>query len=71
MDHKERATGLEFAKPITIGEDVWIGGSVVICPGVTIGHRSVIGAGSVVTKDIPADVVAVGNPCKVIRSLTE
>ncbi len=69
MDHKERATGLEFAKPITIGEDVWIGGSVVICPGVTIGNRSVIGAGSVVTKDIPADVVAAGNPCKVIRSL--
>lgn len=68
MDHKERATGLEFAKPITIGEDVWIGGSVVICPGVTIGDRSVIGAGSVVTKDIPADVVAAGNPCKVIRS---
>lgn len=69
MNHKERAAGLEFAKPITIGEDVWIGGSVVICPGVTIGDRSVIGAGSVVTKDIPADVFAAGNPCKVIRSL--
>jgi maltose O-acetyltransferase len=69
MDHKERATGLEFAKAITIGEDVWIGGGAIICPGVTIGHRSVIGAGSVVTKDIPADVVAAGNPCKVIRSL--
>ena len=71
MDHKERATGLEFAKPITIGEDVWIGGNVVICPGVTIGDRSVIGAGSVVTKDIPADVAAAGNPCKVIRSLPQ
>ena len=69
MDHKERAAGLEYAKPISIGEDVWIGGSVVICPGVTIGDRSVIGAGSVVTKDIPADVFAAGNPCKVIRSL--
>ncbi|MBO9198683.1 MULTISPECIES: sugar O-acetyltransferase [Niastella] len=71
MDHKERAAGLEFAKPITIGEDVWIGGSVVICPGVNIGDRSVIGAGSVVTKDIPADVFAAGNPCKVIRPLTQ
>ena len=67
----ERASGLEYAKPISIGEDVWIGGSAVICPGVNIGARSVIGAGSVVTKDIPADVFAAGNPCKVIRSLTE
>lgn len=63
----ERASGVEFAKPITIGEDVWVGGSVVICPGVSIGDRSVIGAGSVVTKDIPAGVIAAGNPCKVIR----
>jgi maltose O-acetyltransferase len=70
LNYKERASGLEFAKPITIGEDVWIGGSVVICPGVTIGDRSVIGAGSVVTKDIPADVFAAGNPCKIIRPLT-
>jgi maltose O-acetyltransferase len=69
MNHKERAAGVEYAKPITIGEDVWIGGSAVICPGVTIGDRSVIGAGSVVTKDIPADVFAAGNPCKVIRTL--
>jgi maltose O-acetyltransferase len=71
LNHKERASGLELGKPITIGEDVWVGGSVVICPDVTIGDRSVIGAGSVVTKDIPADVFAAGNPCKVIRSLTE
>lgn len=70
MDYTQRAAGLEYAKPITIGNDVWIGGSAVICPGVTIGDRSVIGAGSVVTKDIPADVFAAGNPCKVIRSLT-
>lgn len=71
IDHKVRASGLEFAKPITIGEDVWIGGSAVICPGVNIGDRSVIGAGSVVTRNIPADVFAAGNPCKVIRQLTE
>ncbi len=69
VDWKERASGLELAKPITIGSNVWIGGGVVVCPGVSIGDRTVIGAGSVVTKDIPADVVAAGNPCKVIRSL--
>ena len=69
MDPKERASGLEYAKPIAIGEDVWVGGSAVICPGVTIGDRSVIGAGSVVTKDIPSDVFAAGNPCRVIRTI--
>ncbi len=69
VDHKERASGLELGKSIRIGKDVWLGGSAVICPGVTIGDRSVIGAGSVVTKDIPADVFAAGNPCKIIRSL--
>lgn len=68
VDHDVRASGLEFAKPITIGNDVWIGGSVVVCPGVKIGDRSVIGAGSVVTRDIPADVFAAGNPCRVIRA---
>lgn len=71
INYKERASGLEFAKPITIGEDVWVGGSVVICPGVTIGDRSVIGAGSVVTRDIPNDVFAAGNPCRVIRSIEQ
>lgn len=69
MNYKERASGLEAAKPILIGSDVWVGGSVVICPGVSIGDRSVIGAGSVVTKNIPADVFAAGNPCRVIRKL--
>jgi len=69
LNHQERAAGLEYAKPIVIGEDVWVGGSAIICPGVSIGDRSVVGAGSVVTKDIPADVFAAGNPCKVIRSL--
>ena len=57
----------EFAKPVTIGSDVWVGGAAVILPGVTIGSRSVIGAGSVVTRDIPDDVFAAGNPCRVIR----
>lgn len=70
IDYKQRAAGLEYAKPISIGEDVWVGGSVVICPGVAIGDRTVIGAGSVVTRDIPADVFAAGNPCRVIRDLT-
>jgi maltose O-acetyltransferase len=59
----------EFARPVTIGSDVWVGGGAIICPGVTIGSRSVIGAGSVVTRDIPGDVLAAGNPCRVIRTL--
>jgi maltose O-acetyltransferase len=59
----------EFAKPVTIGDDVWVGGAAVICPGVTIGSKAVIGAGSVVTRDIPESVFAAGNPCRVIRSL--
>ncbi len=71
IDPVERSSGKEYAKPITIGSDVWVGGSVVICPGVSIGDRSVIGAGSVVTKDIPADVIAAGNPCRVIRRIDE
>jgi|SRR5688572_24654196 len=61
----------EFAKPIRIGSDVWVGGGAILCPGVTIGSRTVIGAGSVVTRDIPADVFAAGNPCRVIREITE
>ncbi len=69
LNAKERIKGLESAKPITIGEEVWIGGGVNILPGVTIGDRTVIGAGSVVTKDIPNDVLAFGNPCKVIKKL--
>jgi len=69
LDADERRSGLEAGKPVTIGKDVWVGGGAIICPGVTIGDRSVIGAGSVVTKSIPADVVAAGNPCRVIRSL--
>lgn len=69
MDYRERATGREFAKSIMIGEDVWVGGSAIVCPGVTIGDRTIIGAGSVVTRDIPSDVFAAGNPCKVIRKM--
>ncbi len=69
VDAKERIDGWEYSKAITIGNGVWIGGNAVINPGVTIGNHSVIGAGSVVTKDIPANCVAAGNPCKVIREL--
>jgi maltose O-acetyltransferase len=61
----------EFSKPIEIGADVWVGGGAIICPGVNIGRRSVIGAGSVVTRDIPESVFAAGNPCRVIRAITE
>lgn len=61
----------EFAKPITIGSDVWVGGGAIICPGVQIGSRVVIGAGSVVTRDVPESVFAAGNPCRVIRQITE
>ena len=68
-DPQVRLDGFEYGKPIRIGNNVWIGGSSVICPGVTIGDNSVIGAGSVVVKDIPANVVAVGNPCKVIKQV--
>ena len=69
MDYIERKKWLESAKPITIGDDCWIGGNSVICPGVTIGSRTVIGAGSVITKNIPSDVFAAGNPCKIIRQI--
>ena len=66
-----RNSGYEYGIPVTIGDNVWIGGNTVITPGVTIGDNVVIGAGSVVTKDIPADMVAAGNPCRVIREITE
>lgn len=61
----------EFGKPIAIGDDVWVGGGAVICPGVNIGSTSVIGAGSIVTRDIPPGVFAAGNPCRVLREITE
>jgi maltose O-acetyltransferase len=64
-----RRAKLEAALPITIGDNVWLGGGVIVCPGVTIGDNSVIGAGAVVVKDIPADSVAVGNPARVVRGI--
>lgn len=60
-----------YAQPVAIGNDCWFGANVVVCPGVTIGDNCVIGAGSVVTKDIPANSIAVGNPCRVLRTLTD
>jgi maltose O-acetyltransferase len=69
VDAETRRRGLECARPVTIGDDVWIGGAAVVLPGVTIGDRAVIGAASVVTRDVPADVVAAGNPCRSLREL--
>jgi maltose O-acetyltransferase len=69
VDVAKRKKLFQFAKPITIENNVWIGGNTVVNPGVKIGENTVIGAGSVVTKSIPANVVAAGNPCKVIRNL--
>lgn len=69
LDPVERRRGIELSRPITIGDGVWLGGGVIVCPGVSIGENAVIGAGSVVTQDIPAGVLAVGNPCRVVRSL--
>lgn len=68
-DPVRRRSGVESAHPITIGDNVWLGGGAIVLPGVTIGADSIIGAGSVVTRDIPAGVVAVGNPCRVLRTL--
>lgn len=71
MNITQRNAGQEYAKPIVVGDNVWIGGGVSVLPGVTIGSNTVIGAGSVVNRDIPSDVLAAGNPCRVIRTLTE
>lgn len=71
IDAPIRNSELEFAKKIVIGNHVWIGGNVVINPGVTIGNGAVIGSGSVVTKDIPPNVVAAGNPCRILREISE
>lgn len=70
FDAESRNKGLEIALPIRVGNNVWIGGGVVVLPGVTIGDNTIIGAGSVVNKDIPSGVVAAGNPCRVIRKIT-
>lgn len=69
LDFQLRRDGLESGEPIEIGDDVWVGGGAIICPGVQIGARAVIGAGSIVTKDVPPGVLAFGNPCRVVREL--
>lgn len=69
LEFKARNSGQEFCKPITIGNNVWIGGNATICPGVTLGNNVVIGAGAVVTKDFPDDVVIAGNPAKIIKTI--
>ena len=71
IDAEQRAKGLEIALPINVGDDVWIGANVSVLPGVSIGSNTIIGAGSVVNKDIPEGVIAAGIPCKVIRKITE
>ena len=71
VDPALRAQGLEYAKPIKIGNGVWVGAGAIILPGVTIGDHSVIGAGAVVNRDIPANCVAVGNPARVIKTIAE
>lgn len=69
LEPDPRRDGWESAEPITIGRNVWLGGAVVVCPGVTIGNDTVVGAGSVVTRDLPARILAVGNPARVLRTL--
>ncbi|WP_416375805.1 sugar O-acetyltransferase [Pseudoclavibacter terrae] len=69
LDPEPRREGFEAGEPITLGDNVWLGGGVIVCPGVTIGENTVVGAGAVVTKDLPPNVVAVGNPARVIRTL--
>ncbi len=71
LDAEQRNLGIEFEKPVIIGNNVWFGGNVTVLPGVSIGDNTVIGAGSVVTRDIPSGVLAVGNPCRVVREITE
>jgi maltose O-acetyltransferase len=71
LDPARRRDGWEYGEPITIGDNVWLGGGVIVCPGVTIGDDTVVGAGAVVTRDLPAGVVAVGNPARVLRELAD
>lgn len=71
FDAEQRANGIGYSKPIKLEKNVWIGANCTVCGGVTIGEGSIIGAGSVVTKDIPSGVIAAGNPCRVIRPITE
>jgi maltose O-acetyltransferase len=69
IDAKARRSGVEYALPVSIGDGAWLGGGAIVCPGMTIGENTVVGAGSVVTQDLPPNVVAVGNPCRVLRQL--
>jgi maltose O-acetyltransferase len=69
LDPEPRRQKWEAAKPITLGDNVWLGGGVILCPGVTVGDNAVVGAGAVVTRDVPANVLAAGNPARVIRQL--
>lgn len=69
MQAGERRSGLEYGIPVDVGDDVWIGGNAVLCPGVSVGSGSVVGAGSVVTRNVPEGVFAAGNPCRVVRKL--
>lgn len=69
LDAGERASGWELARPIVIGSGAWLGGGVIVGPGVTVGERTVVGAGAVVVRDLPSDVVAAGNPARIVRSL--
>jgi maltose O-acetyltransferase len=71
IDPEPRRAGWEAAEPITIGDNVWLGGGAIVCPGVTIGENTVVGAGAVVTRDLPAGVVAVGTPARVLREIGE
>jgi maltose O-acetyltransferase len=69
VEPEARRAKWEAAEPITVADNVWLGGGVILCPGVSIGENTVVGAGAVVVKDLPANVVAVGNPARVVRSL--
>ena len=69
LEHKARNSGFEYAKPITIGNNVWVGGNAIICPGVILGNNVVVGAGSVVTKSFPDDVFIAGNPARIIKTI--
>ena len=69
LDAKQRRSGVEYALPVVIGDGAWLGGGTLVCPGVTIGENTVVGAGSVVVRDLPANVLAVGNPCRIVREL--
>ena len=71
LHYERRNQNYEYAFPVNIGNNVWIGGNVIINPGISIGDNSVIGSGSVVTKDIPSDVIAIGNPCRILRKVVE